>query len=94
MGTRFDRPDDFVRNEIEGALRRGVPILPVLVRGAKLPPQGVLPETMASMLGRQAMVVRPDPDFHADVQRLIAEVERAQRGRDLAEGLVPVRGTR
>src|SRR5262245_1848271 len=34
---RLDNPDDFVRLEIEAALKRGIPVIPVLVQGAQMP---------------------------------------------------------
>ncbi|MEO5780209.1 MAG: toll/interleukin-1 receptor domain-containing protein [Arthrobacter oryzae] len=35
--TRLDDPRDFVRIEIESALKRQIPVIPVLVRGASIP---------------------------------------------------------
>jgi hypothetical protein len=37
---RLDDPNDFVRLEIEAALQRGVLVIPILVRGAKMPRLG------------------------------------------------------
>ncbi len=55
---RLDNPEDFVRFEIEEALRRGIPVLPVLLDGAAMPAKDRLPVAMHGMLRRQAM------DFH------------------------------
>lgn len=82
---RIDDPADFVRMEIEAALERDVPIVPVLVGGAGVPQADQLPETLAALAYRQAQVVRADPDFHRDVDRLLQGLDRlgevAQRGR-------------
>ena len=34
---RLDKPDDFVRVEIETALKRGIPVIPVLLEGTRIP---------------------------------------------------------
>ncbi len=41
---RLDDPSDFVRIEIEAALQRDVPVIPVLVDGAPMPQSGELPD--------------------------------------------------
>lgn len=46
---RLDQADDFVRQEIETALQAGVPVLPVLVEGAKMPARGELPRSIAEL---------------------------------------------
>ncbi len=74
---RLHDPDDFVRIEVEGALRRGIPVVPVLVDGAPMPRREDLPPGLEDLAYRNATVVRPDPDFHRDVDRLIAAVERS-----------------
>jgi hypothetical protein len=72
---RLDDPADFVRLEIEAALRAGVPVIPVLVMGAALPPAQRLPDTLKRLVERNAIQVRPDPDFRRDMDRVIAAVE-------------------
>ncbi|MBX3334863.1 MAG: toll/interleukin-1 receptor domain-containing protein [Nitrospira sp.] len=43
---RLDDPGDFVRIEIESALKRKIPVIPVLVAGAKIPPPECLPASI------------------------------------------------
>ena len=72
---RLDDVGDFVRIEIEAALRRNIPIVPVLVQGATIPGSEDLPETLQSLVYRNGIPVRPDPDFHQDMDRLIRGIE-------------------
>lgn len=69
---RLDDPDDFVRIELEAALARNIPVVPVLVGLAPMPAAKQLPSSLAELTERQSIQVRPDPDFHADATRLVA----------------------
>jgi hypothetical protein len=68
---RVDQTNDFVRIEIEAALQRNIPVIPVLVQGASLPSAQELPESLCELAYRNATVVRADPDFQADIVRLM-----------------------
>ncbi len=68
---RIDQSNDFVRIEMEAALQRNIPVIPVLVQGASLPSESELPHTLRELAYRNATVVRPDPDFHGDIARLL-----------------------
>jgi TIR domain len=72
---RLDDPKDFVRIEVESALQREIPVIPLLVRGAKMPKEEDLPESLRELANRQGTPVRHDPDFHRDVDRLIKSLE-------------------
>ena len=67
---------DYVRLEIEEAMSRGIPVLPVLVNGGQLPKQDELPETLNDLPFKQAVAIRHDPDFSPDTQRLARSIER------------------
>ncbi len=73
---RLQNPDDFVRQEIETGLASGIPVIPVLVEGATMPPVQALPASLAPLTRLQAVNIRFDPDFSADVRRLITAIER------------------
>lgn len=76
MGQRrLDDVRDFVRIELEAALQRDIPVVPVLVRAASMPSLEDLPETLQSFVYRNGIPVRPDPDFHHDMDRLINGIE-------------------
>ena len=42
-GRRLDHPDDFVAIELAAALDRNIPVIPVLVEGARMPSESELP---------------------------------------------------
>jgi hypothetical protein len=69
--SRLEDPKDFVRIELESALQRGIPVIPVLVRGAAVPHETELPSTLGTLAYRSGISVRADPDFHRDMDRLI-----------------------
>lgn len=72
---RLDNPDDFVRTEIEAAMQRNVPILPILVQNAAMPSAGALPPTLAPLSYRNALPVRSGPDFPRDMERVAKAIE-------------------
>ena len=74
-GRRLDDTRDHLRIEIEAALRRDIPLIPVLVQGAVIPPEQDLPSSLQTLAYRNALAVRPDPDFHRDMDRLIQGIE-------------------
>jgi formylglycine-generating enzyme required for sulfatase activity len=71
-GTRrLDDPHDFVRLEIETALKRDIPVIPVLVGKAAMPKAAHLPDSLQPLAYRHGLEVRRNPDFHRDVDTLI-----------------------
>jgi hypothetical protein len=74
-GRRIDDPEDLVRVEIETALARDIPVIPVLVGGAEMPAQDELPDSLKPLGYRNAIKVRPDPDFPTDMARLMTALE-------------------
>ena len=70
QGRRLDNPTDFVRIEIESALRRGIPVIPVLVDDAQMPLERDLPTTLQGLTDHNGIKIRPDPDFQNDMKRL------------------------
>jgi len=71
---RLDNPKDYVKMEIEIALKRNIPVIPILVQGAKIPPANKLPRAIKKLAYRNALDVRSDPDFHKDMDRLIRKL--------------------
>lgn len=78
--SRLENPDDFVRIEVEVALRRQIPVIPVLVQAAKIPTVGQLPGTMQDLSYRNGLEVRSGTDFHRDMDRLIDHLKQQLDG--------------
>ncbi|MEM7428958.1 MAG: DUF2272 domain-containing protein [Pseudomonadota bacterium] len=66
---RIESPDDFVRIEIETALARGIPVVPVLVDGAAMPAEADLPTSLKPLAYRNALGLQ-HATFSSDVERL------------------------
>jgi sulfatase modifying factor 1 len=73
---RLDDPRDFVRIELEAALKRDLPVIPILIDRAPMPAPQELPPSLASLAFRNALVVDQGQDFHPHVDRLIKGIER------------------
>lgn len=72
---RLDDPADFVRLEIEAALKRGIPVIPLLLDHVGPPTAEDLPEGLSELAYRQAISVRPPPDFKNDIGLLISKIK-------------------
>ena len=72
--ARIMDPDDWVRIEVETALDRGIPVVPLLVDGASLPTRDQLPESLWPLLRRNALPVDSGRDFHAQLTRLVRDL--------------------
>ena len=60
--SRLDDPKDFVRIEIESALKRGIPVVPVLVRGASIPAAERLPASIQDLSYRNGIAILAGQD--------------------------------
>ena len=72
---RLDNPEDFVRIEIEFALKLGKRVIPVLVRQAQMPRADELPESMKSLAACNAVPLTHER-FQSDTRDLIAALQR------------------
>lgn len=72
---RIQDPDDYVRLEIEAALRRKVRVVPVLIHGAPMPARNDLPESLVPLLRRNAKTLLRD-HWRIDVDELVAAIGR------------------
>jgi hypothetical protein len=90
--ARLNDPKDFVRLEVESALERGIPVIPVLLEGVAVPPPEQLPASLRSLSVRHAINVGRGSHFDVDVKRLIENIRLllsgsadAQKSRDKAK---------
>jgi hypothetical protein len=67
---RLDDPMDFVRLETASALKRDIPVIPVLVQGAKMPRAELLPPDLAELAYRNGVELTHSR-WESDVQVLI-----------------------
>jgi TIR domain len=89
---RLEDPNDFVRLELASALRRDIPVIPVLVRGAKMPEADRLPPDLQELVYRNAVELT-HARWKSDVQLLIralrpyldVQPDASRRGIDAAE---------
>jgi len=71
---RLDLAGDYVRLEIETAMAKGVPIIPLLVDNAQMPQADELPDSLASLVFRNALPIPHEPYFHAGIDLLIDQI--------------------
>jgi outer membrane protein assembly factor BamB len=89
---RLDNPDDYIVLELKAALARDLRVIPVLVDGANVPPQEILPPSLRPLARRNA--VRLDHEtFRSDaawlVQRLAELLSAAGSGAAAVEEMPP-----
>ena len=83
---RLDDPNDFVRLEIVSALQQPrIRVIPVLVDHAAMPAADDLPEDMRELTYRNATVIRDDPDFKRDVDKLIYALKEVFAAADVPQ---------
>ena len=75
---RLDQPRDYVRKEIETALRCGMHIVPVLIKDAPPPPELKLPPSLAPLTRLNAIRPTLEPDG-LGVESLARKIERINR---------------
>ena len=72
---RLDEPTDFVRLETASALRRDIPVIPVIVRGATMPHPDQLPDDLKDLAYRN-FVELTHARWTSDIQLLITALRK------------------
>ncbi|HVY87840.1 MAG TPA: TIR domain-containing protein [Hyphomonadaceae bacterium] len=80
QAKRLDDPKDFVRVEIAAALKRGIPVAPILLDGASMPKESDLPDDLKPLARRNAAEVRRKT-FEIDTERMIRGLNLDKIGR-------------
>jgi TIR domain-containing protein/PASTA domain-containing protein/papain like protease len=78
---RLENPNDWVATEIAEALTRNIAVIPVLVRGASLPPTDRLPTEIRGLVDRQAIALS-DAQWRGGVNDLVERLEAVPRRRE------------
>ena len=71
---------DYVRIELEAALEHDVPVVPVLVREAKMPEAASLPKEISDLAYRNGAEVRGGADLSLHLTSLVLRLERLFAG--------------
>jgi hypothetical protein len=69
--NRLFEPRDYVRMEIEAALGREIPVVPVLAEEAEMPAAEEMPESIQDLIYHNAAEIRAGRDFKTDLDRLV-----------------------
>ena len=69
--VRLNDPNDFVRLEIEAALKQGIKLIPLYIGGVEGLPAKQLPDSLKELSMLNAIRIRRSTDFVPDVERLI-----------------------
>src|SRR5579864_3714662 len=84
--SRLDNAADPVRVEIDAALRKKVPLIPVLVLRAQMPRADQLPPSLEDFAYRNAATIDAGQDFDTHMARLIRAIDNllVERAKSLA----------
>jgi hypothetical protein len=80
--ARISNEADFVRFELETALSKGIPVIPLLVGQAEMPTAAQLPDSIKDLAFRHAVSVSSGKDFDHHVSVLISDVDRLLEAAD------------
>jgi TIR domain-containing protein len=87
---RIKQDGDWVRIEIEAALKKGIPVVPVLIDRTPLPTANMLPPEVHDLIYRQATHIDSQVDFNSDIERLFREIDRILGVDTLKTGMAAV----
>jgi hypothetical protein len=73
---RLLQPQDWARQELEGAVSRQIPIIPALLDNVPPPQAAQLPMTLPSLWQYNAIPILSGHDFDSDMGRLIPRLEQ------------------
>ena len=89
---RLDDADDYVRLEIASALKRSIPVIPVLVHAAKMPSLDQLPDDLKDLRYRNSVELT-HARWNSDVELLVTALKNyvtANKSHETVHATVPV----
>ena len=89
---RIDRPEDLVRLEVETALQRNIPVIPVLVGSKAVPGEAELPDTLKNLAYRNGVEMRSDGSFDGQMAKLLAAIQAEVKVRKRGFGKLALAG--
>jgi hypothetical protein len=84
--SRINEENDPVRVEVQTALQRGIPVVPILVNGATMPKPTELPDGLKELSFRNAAAVDSGRDFHQHMDRVIRSMDQILLNRAKSSG--------
>ena len=82
---RLENPNDSVRIEIGAALKRGIPVIPILLEGARIPKADQLPQDLKELALRNNWLDVRRASLDQDMGQLFRALERVQPPQDTRE---------
>jgi hypothetical protein len=82
--SRINEANDLVRIEIETALKRNIPVIPVLIGGSVMPKPTELPESLSEFSFRNAATIDSGRNFVHDIERLMRSMDETMEEADKA----------
>ena len=86
---RLDDSDDFVRQEIAVALKRNIPVTPVLLQGAAMPAQDRLPDDLKDLAFRNGFELS-HMRWHSDVREMAQRLGLGDAAEAPADAAKPI----
>lgn len=74
-GAHILNETDWVRIEVEAALKKKIPVIPVLIDGSRMPKPDELPDSLKNFVFRQAAGVDRE-HFHSQMDKVIASIDQ------------------
>jgi hypothetical protein len=79
--VRILEENDFVRVEIETALKKAIPVIPVLIDRTLMPKPAQLPESLKPFAFRNAADIDSGRDFQVHMERLLRSMDKSLAAR-------------
>jgi hypothetical protein len=80
---------DWVRIEIETAMAKKIPVIPVLIDRMRMPKASDLPESLRNFAFRQAAEIDTGVDFRTHVDRLVRSMDQHLRAKSASPAATP-----